>query len=99
DYPPPSATAEAGVEAFEYVEIGQQMTIPGEAVYGVGDSMMYVAAPGLAKKIPGMAINAESNREWPAVLAELRRVVEEGEVGPVAVVAAGPDAGAQGAWD
>ena len=95
----PSATAEPAVEGFEYVEIGQPMTIPGEAVYGVGDSMMYVAAPGLAKKIPGMTINAESNRQWPAVLAELRRVVEEGEVGPVAVIAAGTNAGAQGVSD
>lgn len=95
----PTATAEPAVEGFEYVEIGQPMTIPGEAVYGVGDSMMYVAAPGLAKKIPGMTINAESNRQWPAVLAELRRVVEEGEVGPVAVIAAGTNAGAQGVSD
>src|SRR5699024_10143940 len=95
----PTATAEPAVEQFEYVEIGQPMTIPGEAVYGVGDSMMYVAAPGLAKKIPGMTINAESNRQWPAVLAELQRVVEEGEVGPVAVIAAGTNAGAQGVSD
>jgi len=89
-------TAEPAVAEFEYVEIGQPMTIPGEAVYGVGDSMMYVAAPGLAKEIPGMTINAESNRQWPAVLAELRRVVEEGKVGPVAVIAAGTNAGARG---
>jgi len=94
-----AATAEPAVEEFEYVEIGQPMTIPGDAVYGVGDSMMYVAAPGLAKKIPGMTINAESNRQWPAVIAELRRVVEEGKVGPVAVIAAGTNAGAREASD
>src|SRR5699024_4289860 len=95
----PTATAEPAVEQFEYVEIGQPMTIPGEAVYGVGDSMVYGGGAGPAKQLAGMTIKAESNRQWPAVLAELQRGVEGGEVGPVAVVAAGPDAGAQGAWD
>lgn len=80
---------------FADVDISERLTVAAEEVYGVGDSMMYVAAPGLARALPGMTINAESNRQWPAIRDEAVRAVTAGEVGPVVVIAAGTNAGAR----
>lgn len=92
--PEASAEPEAGEEE-PGADTSGPVQVPGAEVYGVGDSMMYVAAPGLSKQIPGMTINAESNRQWPAMITELRSVVEQGKVGPVVVLAAGTNAGAR----
>lgn len=73
----------------------EAVAVSGSQVYGIGDSMMYVAAPGLAKRIPGMVINAESNRQWPHIAESITQAVRAGKVGPVVVIAGGTNAGAR----
>ncbi|UFU03872.1 acyltransferase [Ruania suaedae] len=69
----------------------------GERISGFGDSMMYVAAPGLTAAFPDMSIDAESNRQWPAVAQAVQRAVETGDVGATVVIAAGTNAGVRDA--
>ncbi|WP_175476905.1 acyltransferase family protein [Ruania alba] len=66
---------------------------PGAQISGFGDSMMYVAAPGLSATFPGMSIDAESNRQWPAVAETVAAALDEGTVRDVVVIAAGTNAG------
>ncbi|MBZ2197708.1 acyltransferase family protein [Occultella gossypii] len=65
----------------------------GEQISGFGDSMLYVAAPGLTADLPGISIDAQSNRQWPDVLAAIQAAVEAGSVREYVVIAAGTNAG------
>ena len=66
---------------------------PGEEISAYGDSMLYVAAPALKADFPGIAIDAKSNRQWPAVVDAIRAALEEGTVREVVVIVAGTNAG------
>lgn len=65
----------------------------GEAISGFGDSMMYVAAPGLSETFPEMTIDAVSNRQWPDVQEAVEGALEDGSIRDVVVIAAGTNAG------
>ncbi|CAM3372634.1 acyltransferase family protein [Occultella aeris] len=65
----------------------------GEQISGFGDSMLYVAAPGLSADLPGIGIDAQSNRQWPDVLAAIQAAVAAGSVREHVVIAAGTNAG------
>lgn len=65
----------------------------GSDISGFGDSMMYVAAPGLLDQFPGMQIDARSNRQWPEVLEAVRAAEEAGTLRQTVVIAAGTNAG------
>lgn len=65
----------------------------GDLISSFGDSMLYVAAPGIADSLPGIAIDAESNRQWPQIATAIREAVEAGTVREFVVIAAGTNAG------
>lgn len=65
----------------------------GADMTGFGDSMMYVAAPGLLDRFPAMEIDARSNRQWPDVLDAIREAERAGTIRDVVVIAAGSNAG------
>lgn len=65
----------------------------GEEISGFGDSMMYVAAPGLTDAFPEMKIDAVSNRQWPDVQAAVEDAIEDGSIRDVVIIAAGTNAG------
>ncbi|WP_022917702.1 acyltransferase family protein [Ruania albidiflava] len=65
----------------------------GEDISGFGDSMMYVAAPGLTATFPGMEIDAVSNRQWPDVRAAIEEAIDDGSLRDVVIIAAGTNAG------
>ncbi|HLS63105.1 MAG TPA: acyltransferase family protein, partial [Ruania sp.] len=65
----------------------------GEEISGFGDSMMYVAAPGLTDAFPGMDIDAVSNRQWPDVRAAIEGAIDDGSIRDVVIIAAGTNAG------
>ncbi|WP_235020059.1 acyltransferase family protein [Ruania rhizosphaerae] len=65
----------------------------GERISGFGDSMMYVAAPGLTATFPGMSVDAESNRQWPAVAEVVQSAAADDAVRDIVVIAAGTNAG------
>lgn len=65
----------------------------GEEISSFGDSMLYVAAPGLRERFPGIAIDAKSNRQWPDVVDAIEAALDRDEVRDVVVVAAGTNAG------
>jgi len=71
----------------------QTMVVKSEDLYGVGDSMMYVAAPSLATMFPGMTINAESNRQWTHIHEATAQALEANEIGSVVILAGGTNAG------
>jgi len=65
----------------------------GSDISGFGDSMMYVAAPGLLDRFPGMQIDARSNRQWPDIVEAVRAAEEAGTLRQTVVIAAGTNAG------
>lgn len=65
----------------------------GAEISGFGDSMMYVAAPGLTDRFPEMTIDAVSNRQWPDVQAAVEEALDDGSIGDVVIIAAGTNAG------
>ncbi|MFV0425818.1 MAG: acyltransferase family protein [Beutenbergiaceae bacterium] len=65
----------------------------GDQISAFGDSLLYVAAPAMTEVFPGIAIDAESNRQWPAVTAAIEAAVAAGTVREVVVIAAGSNAG------
>lgn len=70
-----------------------EATADGGNISGFGDSMMYVAAPGLTETFPEMKIDAVSNRQWPDVQAAVQDAIEDGSVRDVVIIAAGTNAG------
>ncbi|UFU05641.1 acyltransferase family protein [Ruania halotolerans] len=86
----PQANADDGDRAGESSTSSEGL---GERISGFGDSMMYVAAPGLNATFPGMAIDAESNRQWPEVAEAVAAALDEGTVRDLVVIAAGTNAG------
>nr|WP_227993759.1 acyltransferase family protein [Pseudactinotalea sp. HY160] len=69
--------------------------ITGSDISSFGDSMLYVAAPALAAELPGIDIDAESNRQWPAVAEAIDDALAAGTVRDVVIIAAGTNAGAR----
>ena len=65
----------------------------GAEISGFGDSMMYVAAPGLTEAFPEMSIDAVSNRQWPDVQQAVESAIEDGSIRDVVIIAAGTNAG------
>src|SRR5699024_8093979 len=55
----------------------------------------YVAAPALAADLPGIDIDAESNRQWPAVADAVTSALTADTVRQVVIIAAGTNAGAR----
>ncbi len=64
-----------------------------DEISGFGDSMMYVAAPGLTEAFPEMNIDAVSNRQWPDVQAAVENAIDDDSIGDVVIIAAGTNAG------
>lgn len=69
--------------------------IEGDKISAYGDSMLYVAAPALNEDFPGIAINAESNRQWPHVSATIKASLQAGSVRDIVIIVAGTNAGAR----
>lgn len=65
----------------------------GPSMSGFGDSIMYVAAPGLVHTYPDMDIDAVSSRQWPDIATAIESALADDEVRPVVVIAAGTNAG------
>ena len=91
------ATADAGdaPTADATADPNAALVPAGEDISGIGDSMMYVAAPGLSSVFPGITLDAKSNRQWPAVLEAIRTGVQAGTVRDAVVISAGTNAGAR----
>lgn len=87
-----SESEASGTEVSADAE-GSGGTGAGENISGFGDSMMYVAAPGLTDAFPEMSIDAVSNRQWPDVQEAVEGAIEDGSVRDVVVIAAGTNAG------
>src|SRR5690606_12462679 len=69
--------------------------ITGAEISAFGDSMLYVAAPGIHDRLPGISIDAESNRQWPQVAAAIEGALANGSLRDVVLIAAGTNAGAR----
>ncbi|WP_420112274.1 acyltransferase family protein [Pseudactinotalea sp.] len=72
---------------------GDPVLPSGDEISAFGDSMLYVAAPALKADFPGIAIDAKSNRQWPAVVDAIRSALDEGTVRDIVVIVAGTNAG------
>ncbi|TDE97587.1 acyltransferase [Occultella glacieicola] len=86
-------TESAPTETAPTEDPTQPAGVTGEQITAFGDSMLYVAAPGLTADLPGIGIDAKSNRQWPDVLAAIQAAVEAGTVREYVVIAAGTNAG------
>lgn len=69
-------------------------TVPtGAEITGFGDSIMVTSAHGLTHRWPEIALDAESNRQWPDGLAAVRQRLADGDVRRAVVLDFGTNAG------
>ncbi|MEE6297276.1 acyltransferase family protein [Georgenia wangjunii] len=87
-----SEAAEAASAAAPAADLDTSMPT-GEEITAFGDSIVVTSAHGLTDRFPGIALDAESNRQWPAGRAAVEAQVAAGTVRRAVVLDFGTNAG------